>query len=80
MKATGIIRNIDELGRLVIPKELRKKLDMPVGSPVEISAEGNKITLSRYYAGCYFCGSMDALCDHKDKKICRACIKEISAL
>ena len=80
MKATGIVRNIDELGRLVIPKELRKKLDMPVGSAIEISADGNRIILSRYYTGCHFCGSTDALIEHKDKKVCRACIEELSAL
>ncbi len=78
MKATGVVRNIDELGRIVIPKELRNKMDMHEGSAVEIYVDDGKISLSRYYEGCHFCGSSDELCDLKGKKVCKACLKEIS--
>ena len=80
MKTTGIVRSIDELGRLVIPKEIRKTLDMPVGSPIEITVEGSKIILSRYYTGCHFCGSTDSLVELKEKKVCKACISELASL
>ena len=80
MKATGVVRNIDELGRIVIPKELRKKLDMPEGAPIEIFVDDNKISLMRYYEGCHFCGGAESLCELKGKKICRSCIEELSAL
>ncbi len=78
MKATGIVRNIDELGRIVIPKELRNKMDMPEGSPVEIFVEGNVIGLSRYYYGCHFCGNSENLKELRGKLICSECIKALT--
>lgn len=81
MKTTGIVRNIDELGRIVIPKELRTLMDMPVGSGVEIYVEGSKIAITRYYPGCFFCGNAaDELKEHKGKKICKACLAELAEL
>lgn len=58
MKATGIVRKIDDLGRLVIPSELRKLLRLDVGTPVEFYVEGNRIVLERYQRGCIFCGEV----------------------
>ena len=77
MKATGIVRNIDELGRIVIPKELRSRMDMPEGSAVEIYVENDKIVLSRYHIGCHFCGGQNDLYELREKQICKACLKEI---
>ncbi len=51
MKSTGIVRRLDDLGRIVIPKEIRRTLDLPEGTPMEISVEGNKIILQKYQAG-----------------------------
>ena len=78
MKATGIVRNIDELGRIVIPKELRKKMNMTEGTPVEIFVEDNRIALMRYSENCEFCGTYESLTDVKGKKICAKCIEEIT--
>ena len=78
MKTTGIVRNIDELGRIVIPKELRTTMDMPVGSGVEIFVENEKIIITRYYPGCYFCNTTENLVEHDGKKLCKACIAEIA--
>ncbi len=78
MKATGIVRNIDELGRIVIPKELRNRMDMPEGSAVEIYVENDKITLSRYYVGCHFCNSQNDLYELKGKKVCKACLGDLA--
>ena len=78
MKSTGIVRNIDELGRVVVPKEIRKKLGISNTDPVEIYVEDNKIILTKYIPVCHFCGSSDGLIEHKDKNICSACIAELT--
>ncbi len=77
MKSTGIVRNIDELGRIVVPKELRKKLGIANTDPVEIYVEDNKIILTKYISVCHFCGSSEGLTEYKDKNICARCISEL---
>lgn len=77
MKSTGIIRSIDELGRIVIPKEIRKKLGIASTDPVEIYVDGEKIVLAKYEPNCNFCGSGDSVTEFKGKKICRACLFEL---
>ncbi len=79
MKSTGIVRNIDELGRIVIPKEIRKKLGIANNDPVEIYVDGEKILLMKYHPACHFCGSTDEIIDFKGKVVCRACIEELSS-
>ena len=59
MKSTGIVRNIDELGRIVLPKELRKVLDMEQGTPLEIFRNGNQIILQKYNHACILCGRLE---------------------
>ena len=56
MKSTGIIRQIDELGRIVIPKEIRKKLEIEIKDPMEIYVDGHSITLKKVEDNCIFCG------------------------
>ena len=80
MKSTGIIRNVDDLGRIVIPKELRTSLAMTEGSPVEMFIEGDKLILSRVYKSCCFCGSSSEVKDFSEKLICTNCIEKIKAL
>ncbi len=77
MKSTGIVRNIDELGRVVVPKELRKKLGIANTDPVEIYVEEDKIILKKYIPVCHFCGSTVALHEFREKNICSACISEL---
>ena len=77
MKFTGIVRNIDELGRIVVPKELRRMLEINNNDPVEIFVEGDKIILRKYVPDCIFCGSHDDLVLFKDKKICKVCLEEL---
>ena len=79
MKSTGIIRHIDELGRLVVPKELRKKLDIADGDPVEIFSDGDRIVMVKYQPNCHFCSASTDLIDYKGKKVCASCIAELSA-
>ena len=80
MKSTGIVRNIDELGRVVVPKELRKKLGIANTDPVEIYVEGEKIILTKYHPVCHFCGSAENVLEFKEKKVCRDCVAAISEL
>ncbi|MDD4564217.1 MAG: AbrB/MazE/SpoVT family DNA-binding domain-containing protein [Eubacteriales bacterium] len=74
MKATGIVRKVDELGRIVLPKELRTVLDIEIKDPVEIFTEDEYIVLKKYNPSCCLCGSMENLRYFKDKKICQKCI------
>lgn len=80
MKATGIVRNIDELGRIVVPKEMRTKMDILCGDPVEIFVEDDKIVLRKYVPNCIFCGKHDAVETFNEKKICRACLEELKKI
>lgn len=77
MKTTGIVRKIDELGRIVIPKEMRRVIDIQNGDPVEIELEGHQIILTKYSSSCIWCGRESGLSDFKGKKICYECIEEI---
>lgn len=77
MKAIGIVRNVDELGRIVIPKELRVNMGMDTGQPVEIFVDKDNIVLQKYQAGCIFCGEIDDMVEFKGKPVCRNCIKSM---
>jgi len=77
MKATGIVRKVDELGRIVLPMELRKTLGIQKEDPVEIFVDDNNIILRKYEPACIFCGSaVDVLVIH-NKNICRNCLDEL---
>ena len=80
MKSTGIVRRADELGRIVIPMELRKKMGIEEKDPMEIYVEGNNIILRKYEPSCTFCGSCEDTILHKGKIICKKCQTEIKAL
>lgn len=75
MKATGIVRKIDELGRVVLPIELRRTLNLEVRDPVEIFMEGDAIVLRKYEAACVFCGGTRHLTVFRGKQICADCWK-----
>ena len=76
MKSTGIVRKVDQLGRIVIPKELRRVLNIENSDPVEIYTDGDSIILKKYERDCLFCGKADNLIDFKGKPICKKCLKE----
>ena len=77
MKATGIVRKVDELGRIVIPKELRGVLDIEIKDPIEIFTENEYILLKKYTPGCVICGNMNDTIQFKDKTICRECVESV---
>lgn len=80
IKSTGIVRRIDELGRVVIPMEIRHQFGIAVRDPIEIFVDGSSIILKKYGANCVFCGSTKSLSEYNDKLICSKCAKEISNL
>ena len=77
MKATGIVRKVDQLGRIVLPIELRRTLKIDIRDPLEIFVEGDSILLKKYEPACILCGESDGLVEYKGKKICRECIEKL---
>lgn len=77
MKSTGMMRRVDELGRVVIPKEIRKKLNISEKDPLEIYVEGRSIVLKKVELSCVFCGSNKNLIKYKDKLLCEKCLNEL---
>lgn len=77
MKSTGIVRKVDELGREVLPIELRRTLDIEVKDPLEIYIDGNTILLKKYEPACIFCGQAKDVEVYKGKNICQDCLKEL---
>ena len=78
MKATGIVRKVDELGRIVLPIELRRTLDIEERDSLEIYLDGEKIVLQKYEHACLFCGSSNGLVQYRGKNVCAQCAKDIS--
>ncbi|NLV75384.1 MAG: AbrB/MazE/SpoVT family DNA-binding domain-containing protein [Tissierellia bacterium] len=77
MKSTGIVRKVDELGRVVIPIELRRNLDIEVKDALEIFVDGEHIILKKYAPACIFCGQAKDVVSFKGKNICPACMEEL---
>lgn len=77
MRSTGIFRRIDSLGRFVLPKELRKSLDINQNDYLQIFLEGDTIILKKSQLSCVLCGNPDDLTDFHDKKVCRRCLAEL---
>jgi transcriptional pleiotropic regulator of transition state genes len=77
MKPAGIVRKVDQLGRIVLPKSLRRRYLMNEGDPIEILVQGDHIILERYRPRCVFCTSVEGVVDFKDKYICRICVAEL---
>lgn len=80
MKATGIVRQIDDLGRVVLPIELRRSFDLKEHDRVEISVEEDRIVLKKFEPNCVLCGGTKDLTDFQGKLLCRKCIRGISEL
>ncbi|AKN32128.1 AbrB family transcriptional regulator [Clostridium carboxidivorans P7] len=77
MKSTGIVRKVDELGRIVLPIELRRTLDIAIKDPLGIYVEGNHIIFKKYNPSCMFCGDAKDVVNYKGKNICKHCFEEL---
>ena len=77
MKATGIVRKVEELGRIVLPIELRRTLDIAERDPLEIYVEGSSIVLKKYRPTCVFCDSVKDISVYREKNVCARCLREL---
>ena len=73
MKSTGIVRKVDELGRIVLPIEMRRTLDIGEKDALEIYVEGSSVILKKYKPSCVFCGSMENIISYQGKNVCKKC-------
>lgn len=80
MKSTGIVRKVDELGRIVLPAELRRTLGIGEKDALEISVEGSAIVLRKYRPACVFCGSARDIWLFRGKNVCPRCLRELQAV
>ena len=80
MKTTGIVRQMDSLGRIVLPIELRRTLDIAQKDSLEIYVEGNQIILKKYEPTCIFCENSRDIVSFKGKNVCPACLKELKGI
>ncbi|MBC8530242.1 AbrB/MazE/SpoVT family DNA-binding domain-containing protein [Gehongia tenuis] len=78
MKSTGIVRKVDELGRVVIPIELRRTLNIEIKDAMEIYVDGNQIILKKYEPACIFCDNARDVHQYKGKNICKSCLAELA--
>lgn len=78
MKPIGIVRKIDKLGRVVIPKETRDMLGMKKGGSVEFFVEDECVCIKKYISGCIFCEGLDGLIEHNGQLVCSKCAETIS--
>lgn len=77
MKSTGIVRKVDELGRIVLPIEMRRTLDIAEKDALEIFVEGDSIILRKYQNACVFCGSVKELNQFKNRCVCAQCMEAL---
>ncbi len=77
MKSTGVVRKVDELGRIVLPSEIRESMDINKRDAMEIFTDGNRIILQKYSPACIFCNNADNVIYFQDKRICAACLEKL---
>ena len=78
MKSTGIIRKVDDLGRIVLPIELRRVLDISERDELEIYMENDRIILKKFEPACLFCGSSRSLVSYRGKNVCQECVRKLA--
>ena len=77
MKSTGMVRKVDELGRIVLPAEIRQSMDIKVKDSLEIFTENERIILQKYSPSCIFCDNVDNVVLFREKRVCAECLKEL---
>ena len=78
MKNTGMIKTIDELGRIVLPKEIRTHLGLEYKTPIEVFVEDESIILRKIQKKCVFCGRAENLTEYREKAICENCLNDLT--
>lgn len=77
MKSTGVVRKLDELGRIVIPIELRRTMDISFKDTLEIFVDGDQIVLKKYHPACIFCNDARDVSLYKGKLVCKSCCNDL---
>lgn len=77
MKSTGIVRRVDDLGRVVIPIEIRRNFDVNIGDSMEIYVDGQHVLLRKYQPQCIFCSEAKGVKNFRGKNMCPKCIEEL---
>jgi transcriptional pleiotropic regulator of transition state genes len=80
MKSIGMVRPVDELGRVVLPKEIRTTFDINPKNSLEIFTDGDRIILQKYLPACIFCGNADNIVYFNGKRICTECLEKLKAI
>lgn len=80
MKATGIVRKVDELGRLVLPVEMRRVLNIAEKDTIEIYVEGENIILRKFQPYCIFCSGSEDIVQYEGKHVCARCARKLGGL
>ena len=80
MKSTGVTRQIDELGRFVLPVEIRRALGINLKDYLEIHVENDAIVLRKFQPSCLFCGSAEDNVIYEGKRICRKCLEKLKEI
>ena len=79
MKSTGFVKKIDELGRILIPKELRSSLELDSKDALEMFVDGDRIVLQKYQPACIFCNSADDIVFFEGRRICASCLSKLKS-
>ena len=79
MKSIGMSRKVDDLGRIVLPVELRRQLGIRAGDELDIAVDGATVLLQKIESRCVFCDSLDSLRGYREKQICGSCVTELSS-
>lgn len=79
-RGTGVSRKVDDLGRIVLPAEIRRSFDIREGDLIEIAVDEQHIVLSKVRAVCTFCGSAEGLRIYREHPVCPNCISELKRL
>ncbi len=80
MKSTGMVRKVDELGRIVLPAEIRQNMDINVRDALEIFTDEGRIVLQKYEPSCVFCTNVDGITLYKNKRICADCLAALKGM
>ena len=80
MKSTGIVRRMDELGRIVLPVELRRTLDIAERDELEIYLDDDKVVLKKYEPSCVFCAALRGLVTFRGRNVCMECVQTMKEL
>ena len=78
MKSTGIVRKMDSLGRIVVPKEVGKTMGLKEGTPMDIFVDGRKLIFEKYEPGFIFCGEMEGTFEFEGKFVCKECLDKMN--